>query len=161
MRSACRHQLKPVCPRCFIPLLLIVTVAGCVGNADTEEADVKQIESTISLFSVCLAKADTSTLKEICAPDFILFDEGQTYGLSGLFRSITGILSSNTMARQPVGIQIATRPDGAWSYYDVTGEFTAEGQITSFELIESAYLERNRGGWKIVQVCTVQSATHP
>ncbi len=157
MNTTCPKQLQSFWPRYSVALLLIVTITACNRKADSDEADIKSIESTISLFSSSLAKADTAALKEICAPGFVLFGEMETYKMPGLFKSIAGI-SSSTMKREPEGILIATRPEGAWSCYNVSGEVRTEGQSTPLGLIESAYLERTEGRWKIVQVCTIQIA---
>lgn len=140
-------------------VLLMVTMAACNSESGTDAADVKNIESTITLFSLSLAKADTAALKEICAPDFVLFGEKETHELQGLFKSIIAPFSSNIMTRQPVDIQVATRPEGAWSLYSLNREFQAEGESTPDDIIESAYLERNGGKWKIVQVCTIEADT--
>lgn len=151
--------MKHTVPQYSLILLLMVTIAACGRKAATDEADIQTIESTISLFNVSLAKADTAALKEICAPGFVLYEQEQTYELAGLFRSNTGALSSSSMTRRATGVQVATRPDGAWSCYNVIGEFQAEGQYHSAVHIESAYLERYEGRWKVVQVCAMQGDT--
>lgn len=140
-------------------VLLIATMAACSRESDSDAADVKNIESVISRFSLSLAKADTAALKEICAPEFVLWGERETHELPGLLRSISDTSSSNIMTRRPVGVQVATRPDGAWSLYSVTTELQANGESPPPDVLESAYLERNGGKWKIVQVCTIEVDT--
>lgn len=159
MKNAFCDRLHPALLHYSVILLLIVSLAACNKKADTDEADIKSIEAAISLFSVSLARADTTALKEICAPEFVLFDEGKPYELSRLFTSITEVHVSNAMRRQPVGVQVATRPEGAWSCYNVAGKFQSEGESNPHGVIESAYLERARGQWKIVQVCTIETDT--
>jgi len=141
----------------FVSVLLLATMTACDKEVNSEAADVKSIESTISLFSSSVARADTAALKEICAPAFLLFGERETYELPGLFKTITDTFSSNSTTRRPVRVQVATRPDGAWSLYTVIGEFQADGESPPPDIIESAYLERNGGKWKIVQVCTIEA----
>lgn len=131
-------------------------MTACDNEVNSGAADVKIIESTISLFSSSVARADTVTLKAICAPEFVLLGERETYELPGLLRSITDTSSSKIMTRQPVGVQVATRPDGAWSLYSVTTELQAGGESHLPDILESAYLERSGGKWKIVQVCTIE-----
>jgi ketosteroid isomerase-like protein len=158
-RSATRYSRGNPVTHYFVIALLIATMAACSRESDSDAADVKNIESAISRFSVSLARADTAALKDICAPDFVLFGERETYELQGLFKSIIDTSSSNTKTRQAVGVQVATRPDGAWSLYSVNRELRAEGKMVPVDIVESAYLERNGGEWKIVQVCTIEMNT--
>jgi hypothetical protein len=76
-----------------------------------------------------------------------------------MLESISNVLSMGTMTRRPEDRHIEIRGNAAWWYYRVTGEFHTNGKSIPLALIESLILERIGGKWRIVQGCTMSSAT--
>lgn len=139
----------------FSFLFLQIAFLSCNSSANEQST----IETELTNFSTALAKADTSTLRNLCSPDFVLIDEGKTYDLQQLFAFIKIVLDSNTMTRKPVDPKITVRDNAAWAYYSVTGELRTKTQTIPLSLLESVVLDKADGVWKIVQVTTMPTGS--
>lgn len=149
------NRLSPLPP---LVLFLFLALSSCQKKADTPADLTQEIKSTLMLFSSSLAQADTMSLSKICSSNFVLLDEGKFYNKPRLYNSITSILSTGSMTREPYDMHVETHGDFAWTYYKVRGEFKSAGASFNLNLIESALLRRFENKWMIVQASTMPSA---
>jgi hypothetical protein len=141
------------------PLLVVASITlACSGTGQKDDADLRDVKSTLSLFSSLLAKGDTIGLSQLCSPKLVLLEDGKTYSLREMLRSISEILSAGTMTRSIEDVSVEVRGDFAWSHCRVIGEFRTKEEAVPLALLESVVLERIGQKWQIVQVCTMLAA---
>lgn len=129
-----------------------ISIAGATGAGT---ADTAAVENVLVRFSAALCAGDAATLRHLMAPDFALLEEGRAYDGDGTIASVIAVLSTGALNRVSSQFHTRVRGNVAWSHYRVTGTFRGSGEPLSLDLLESAVLERTRGGWRVVLMTTM------
>jgi ketosteroid isomerase-like protein len=129
-------------------VLAIMTLFAGNINAGTEE---QQVISTVStIFTAALAD-DTAKFDSVIASDFYIFDGGARFNGD----SIMAFIKAQHAAGKHYEWNV-TEPDvhisgdTAWIAYTNKGSITDTSGTTKQNWLESAFLEKQAGNWKIV-----------
>jgi hypothetical protein len=132
---------------------LALTCSVYVSAAKAQKAlkgDQSRIVDRVNSMFPALQTGDDAKLNSILAPDFYMFDGGRRFNGKGILAQIKTVQDSGRRFEWSV-----TEPDvhisgnSAWIAYVNLGSITgASGSLTQ-EWLESAFLERQAGLWKI------------
>jgi ketosteroid isomerase-like protein len=129
-------------------VLTIMTLFAGNINAGTEEQQV--IETVSTIFTAALAD-DTAKFDSVIASDFYIFDGGARFNGD----SIMAFIKAQHAAGKHYEWNV-TEPDvhisgdTAWIAYVNKGSITDASGTTKQNWLESAFLEKQAGNWKIV-----------
>ncbi len=148
-----------VTKRLIIISLVAILVYSCKEKSNEETAaptaaDVTTIGTTLTNFSNALAIVDSTTLRKLASPNFVLLDEGKDYDYPLMIQQIKTIHNMGTMTRKPQMFRTVIHKDVAWSYYQVLVNFRTQQKSIDLNLLESAVLEKTKEGWVIVMMTT-------
>ena len=118
-------------------------------NGSTESTAV--IESIVAMFR-SLNDDDTGKFRSLIAPGFYAFDNGRQIDGDAVIRIIAVAHAKGTKFIWNVTSQeVRIFGDHAWIAYKNVGAIQENGAaLTPMTWLESAYLERKDGSWKIV-----------
>jgi ketosteroid isomerase-like protein len=125
-----------------------VTAAGAQQKALT--GDQNQIVDRMNAMFTALQKDDAAGLNSILAPDFYMFDGGHRFNGEGVMAQIRTLQDSGKRFEWSV-----TEPDvhvsgnTAWIAYVNQGSITDASGSVNQQWLESAFLERQTGLWKV------------
>ena len=126
-----------------------VPTAGARQKSIT--ADQKQIIDTVSTIFSAAGTEDISKLDSVTAPDFYIFANGMRFNGDGLMAAIKALHAAGKRNEEHV-----TEPDihitgnTAWIAYVNKGSTTDASGTVNQNWLESAFLEKQAGAWKIV-----------
>jgi ketosteroid isomerase-like protein len=129
-------------------LLTIMTLVVGNINAETQE---QEVINTVSTVFTAAATDDTAKFDSIIAPGFYLFDGGLRF--SG--DSIMAFIKAQQAAGRHYEWKL-TEPDvhisgdSAWVAYVNKGSITDASGPMQVKWLESAFLQKEAGNWKIV-----------
>jgi ketosteroid isomerase-like protein len=112
--------------------------------------DQSQIVDRVNAMFNALKTDDAAKLNSILAPDFYMFDGGHRFNGEGILAQITTLQDSGKRFEWSV-----TEPDvhvsgnTAWIAYVNQGSITDASGSVNQEWLESAFLEKQAGLWKI------------
>ena len=118
-------------------------------NSSTESAAIT--ETIVAMFSA-LKDDDTAKFRFMIAPGFYAFDNGKQIDGDAVIRMIASAHAKGTkFVWNVTGQDVRIFGDHAWIAYKNVGSIQEAGAaLTPMTWLESAYLERNDGSWKIV-----------
>jgi ketosteroid isomerase-like protein len=131
-------------------LLTIMTLLVVNMNAETQE---QEIINTVSTVFAAAATDDTAKFDSVIAPGFYIFDGGLRFNGD----SIMAFIKAQHAAGKHYEWNV-TEPDvhisgdTAWIAYVNKGSITDASGTTQLKWLESAFLQKQAGGWKIVFV---------
>ena len=131
------------------PLLLtIMTLLAGNINAETQEQEVINAVSTI--FAAALTD-DTAKFDSVIAPDFYIFDGGARFNGDTIIAFIKAQHAAGKHYEWNVTEpDVHINGDTAWVAYVNKGSITDASGTTKQNWLESAFLEKQAGNWKIV-----------
>jgi ketosteroid isomerase-like protein len=131
------------------PLLLtIMTLLAGNINAETQEQEVINKVSTI--FTAAL-KDDTAKFDSVIAPNFYIFDGGVRFNGDAVMAFIKAQHAAGKHYEWNVTEpDVHISGDTAWIAYVNKGSITDASGTTKQNWLESAFLEKQAGNWKIV-----------
>jgi ketosteroid isomerase-like protein len=127
---------------------LLVSAAGAQQKVLTN--DQSQIVDRVNSMFAALQTDDTAKLNSILAPDFYIFDGGYRFNGEAMVARIKALQDSGKRFEWSV-----TQPDihisgnTAWIAYVNEGGITDDSGRMNQEWLESAFLEKQAGIWKI------------
>jgi ketosteroid isomerase-like protein len=132
--------------------LLVTIMTLLVGNinAGTQEQDVI---NTVSTVFAAAATDDTAKFDSVIAPGFYIFDGGRRFDGD----TIMAFIKAQHVAGKHYEWNV-TEPDvhisgdTAWIAYVNKGSITDSSGTTQLKWLESAFLQKEEGSWKIVFV---------
>jgi ketosteroid isomerase-like protein len=133
------------------PLLLtIMTLLTANINAETQE---QEVINTVSTIFAAAATDDTAKFDSVIAPGFYIFDGGLRFN----GEAIMALIKAQHTAGKHYEWNV-TEPDvhisgdTAWIAYVNKGSITDASGTTPLKWLESAFLQKQAGSWKIVFV---------
>jgi ketosteroid isomerase-like protein len=142
-----------------LPIALAVTFAlGFSPNISTARAqqesltpDQRQVVDTVSTIFSAVGAEDIAKLDSVIAPDFYIFANGMQFNGDALMAAIKALHAAGKRNNERV-----TEPDihisgnTAWIAYVNKGSTTDASGTVNQNWLESAFLEKQAGVWKIV-----------
>jgi ketosteroid isomerase-like protein len=142
-----------------LPIALAVTFAIIFSpNGSTARArqksltsDQKQVVDTVNTISSAASTEDIAKLDSVIAPDFYIFANGKQFNSDALMAAIKALHAAGKRNEEHV-----TEPDihitgnTAWIAYVNKGSITDASGTVKQNWLESAFLEKQAGTWKIL-----------
>jgi ketosteroid isomerase-like protein len=132
-------------------VLLFISTTTLVSSQSTSNAEVKNIQQTITGFFEALSNRDSSWLKSYCTADIILYENGSTWNADSLIRQAITLNTGSDFSRKNhfdfvnTGISAKT----AWASYHLRSEVTRNGKHFSIHWLETVILIKEHKQWKI------------
>jgi ketosteroid isomerase-like protein len=130
--------------------LLVTIMTLLIGNmnAETQEQEVINIVSTVF---AAAATDDTAKFDSVIAPDFYIFDGGLRFNGDTIMAFIKAQHAAGKHYEWNVTEpDVHIRGDIAWIAYVNKGSITDASGTTQVKWLESAFLQKLAGSWKIV-----------
>jgi ketosteroid isomerase-like protein len=138
-------------------LLIIMTILVGNMNAQTQEQEIVKTVSTT--FEAALTD-DTAKFDSVIAPDFYMFDGGVRFNGDGIMAVIKAQHAAGKRYEWNVTEpDVHISGDTAWIAYVNKGSITDASGTTALKWLESAFLEKQAGNWKIVFIHSTRVPT--
>jgi ketosteroid isomerase-like protein len=138
--------------------LAVIFVLGFSPNVPTARAqqksltpDQRQVVDTVSTIFSAAGAEDIAKLDSVIAPDFYIFANGMRFNGDALMAAIKALHAAGKRNKERL-----TEPDihisgnTAWIAYVNKGSITDTSGTVNQNWLESAFLEKQAGTWKIV-----------
>ena len=130
--------------------LLVTIMTLLVGNMNAETQE-QEVINTLSMVFTAAATDDTAKFDSVIAPGFYIFDGGLRFNGDTIMAFIKAQHASGKHYEWNVTEpDVHISDDTAWIAYVNKGSITAASGTTQLKWLESAFLQRQAGGWKIV-----------
>lgn len=140
-------------------LLTIMTLLAGNINAETQEQEVINTVSTI--FAAAITD-DTAKFDSVIAPNFYIFDGGARFNGDTIMAFIKAQHAAGKHYEWSVTEpDVHINGDTAWIAYVNKGSITDASGTTKQNWLESAFLEKEAGNWKIVFMHSTRVAPKP
>ena len=153
-----------------LPIGLAVTFAlGFSPNVSTAQAqqksltpDQRQVVDTVGTIFSAVGAEDIAKLDSVIAPDFYIFANGMRFNGDALMAAIKALHAAGKRTDEHV-----TEPDihisgnTAWIANVNKGSITDASGTINQEWLESAFLEKQAGAWKIVFMHSTRVPAQP
>jgi len=113
-------------------------------------AEVRQIQSVRQDFFNAIAASDYQGMREQCAPDFQLLENGEVMDVEGLINLVKAGGGKTRIVYSFEDIRTRIEGQSAWSSYRNRAVVTRGDKTSSVEWLESAVFVRKNGRWKMV-----------
>ena len=118
-------------------------------NAGTEEQ--QQIVNTVSTVFAAALTDDVAKFDSVIAPGFYIFDVGVRFNGDSVMASIKALHAAGKRYEWNVTEpDVHISGDTAWIAYVNKGSITDGSGTTDLKWLESAFLEKQAGAWKVV-----------
>jgi ketosteroid isomerase-like protein len=124
---------------------------GASSRQKPMSADQTQILQTMSTLFTALAAEDTGKFDAVAAPDFYLFEGGtrfEGHAMVGLVKTMHA--AGKRYAWNVTESDVHVTGNAAWIAYVNKGSITDASGTTEQKWLESGFLEKQSGIWKIV-----------
>ncbi len=131
--------------------LILAFMTLFAGNMHAGTEEEQQIVNTVSTIFAALLTDDVAKFDSVVAPDFYLFDGGVRFNGD----SVVAFIKTQHAAGKRYEWSV-TEPDvhisgdTAWIAYVNKGSITDASGTAKQNWLESAFLERRTGNWKVV-----------
>jgi ketosteroid isomerase-like protein len=146
-------SLPPRIPLMIMGLAVMSFVNVSAANAQQKALtkEQTQIVETMSTMFAALQTEDAARLNSVVAPDFYVFDGGARFNGEAMMGLIKALHAAGKRYEWSVTApDVHISGDTAWIAYVNEGSITdASGRVNQ-EWLESAFLEKQAGAWKIV-----------
>jgi ketosteroid isomerase-like protein len=140
-------------PRVAVALALLSFVHVSMGSAQPEVLTNEQtrVAETVNTLFTALKTEDAGKMNSILAPGFYAFDNGARFDGRSMMSLVKALHAAGKRYEWSVtNPDVHIRGDAAWIAYLNEGSITdASGQVRQ-QWLESAFLEKQSGVWKIV-----------
>jgi SnoaL-like domain len=132
-------------------LMFFVAVGDCSGQERALSADQMQVVDTVKAIFAAAALDDLAKFHAVVAPRFYIYDAGARFDGDAIMTLMKAVHAKGKRYEWNV-----TEPDAhvmgdtAWIAYVNKGAVTDESGARAQNWLESAFLERHGGVWKIV-----------
>ena len=131
-------------------VLIIMTLLAGNINAGTQE---QQIIDTVSTIFTAASTDDVAKFDSVISADFYIFDGGVRFNGDGIMAFIKAQHAAGKRYKWNVTEpDVHIRGDTAWIAYVNKGSIGDASGTTKQNWLESAFLEKQGGDWKIVFV---------
>jgi ketosteroid isomerase-like protein len=140
-------------------ILTIMTLLAGNIHAGTEE---QQIIDTVSTIFTAARVDDTAKFDSVIAADFYIFDGGARFNGDTIMAFINAQHAAGKRYEWNVtDPDVHVSGDTAWIAYVNKGSITDASGTTKQNWLESAFLEKQAGNWKIVFMHSTRVAPPP
>jgi ketosteroid isomerase-like protein len=130
-------------------VLAVMTLFAGNMNAGTEEQ--QQIVNTVSTIFAAALTDDVAKFDSVIAPGFYIFDVGARFNGDSVMASIKALHAAGKRYEWNVTEpDVHISGDTAWIAYVNKGSITDASGTAKQNWLESAFLEKRAGNWKIV-----------
>ena len=144
-------KARSVLAAIVLALMLFVAVGSSSGQQGALSADQGQVVDTVKAIFAAAALDDLAKFHAVVGPGFYLYDAGARFDGDAI---MTLIKAEHTKGRryewnvsEP---DVHVMGDAAWIAYVNKGAMTDDSGTKAQSWLESAFLERRGGVWKIV-----------
>jgi ketosteroid isomerase-like protein len=130
--------------------LLLTIMTLLAGNIKAETSKQEVIDTVSTIFAAALTD-DTAKFDSVIAPDFYIFDGGVRFNGDALMAFIKTLHAAGKRYEWNVTEpDVHISGDTAWIAYVNKGSITDASGTRKQDWLESAFLEKQAGNWKIV-----------
>jgi ketosteroid isomerase-like protein len=153
-----------------LPIALAVTFAlGFSPNVSTARAqqksltpDQRQVVDTVSTIFSAVGAEDIAKLDSFIAPDFYIFANGMRFNGDALMAAIKALHAAGKRNEEQVTeLDIHITGNTAWIAYVNKGSTTDASGTVNQNWLESAFLEKQAGTWKILFIHSTRIPAAP
>jgi ketosteroid isomerase-like protein len=113
--------------------------------------DQKQVVDTVNTIFSAASTEDIAKLDSVTAPDFYIFANGMRFNGDALMAAIKALHAAGKRTDEHVTEpDIHIRGNTAWMAYVNKGSITDASGTVNQNWLESAFLQKQAGAWKIV-----------
>jgi ketosteroid isomerase-like protein len=141
--------------------LLLTIMTLLVGNMNAETQEQEVINAVSATFEAALTD-DTAKFDSVIAPGFYMFDGGVRFNGDTIMTLIKAQHAAGKRYEWNVTEpDVHISGDTAWIAYVNKGSFTDASGTKKQNWLESAFLEKQAGNWKIVFIHSTRVAPTP
>jgi ketosteroid isomerase-like protein len=133
---------------------LALAFSANLSNASAQKfltADEMQIVGTVKTIFVAFLTDDFAMLNTVIAPDFYIYDGGARFNADGIVTLIKAQQAAGKRFEWKVTeADVHISGNTAWIAYVNKGSITSASGTANQKWLESAFLEKQAGVWKIV-----------
>jgi ketosteroid isomerase-like protein len=136
-----------------VTFALIFTPNVCTTRAQQKPltSDQRQVVDTVSTIFTAASTEDIAKLDSVIAPDFYIFANGRRFNGDALMVAIKALHAAGKRNDEHVTEpEIHISGNTAWIAYVNKGSITDASGTVNQNWLESAFLEKQAGSWKIV-----------
>ena len=135
-------------------LALALAFSANLPNASAQKvltADQTQIVDAVKTIFTAVQADDVALLNRVVAPDFYIYDGGSRFNGDGILDLIKAQQAAGKrFERKITEPDVHIRGNAAWIAYVNKGTITDGSGTTDLKWLESAFLEKQAGAWKVV-----------
>ena len=146
----------------FFSLILSANLAYARRQQKRPTADQDQIVDTISTLFTAIGTDDVAKFNSVTASDFYIFDGGVRFNGEDLIALIKAQHAAGKRYEWNVTEpEVRVSCNTAWIAYTNKGSITDSSGTVNQKWLESAFLEKQAGNWKIVFMHSSRVPTQP
>lgn len=157
-------MLRNLCIVLLIATFAIMGIAnGPVARAQRPHyVEQQKVVEAISLFFASLHEEDPAKLNSVVTPDFYIFDNGKRFDADSVMTMIKGLHSAGKHIEWRVTeTDVHLEGNSAWIGYINKGTITSDSVAVDQQWLESAFLVKKSGTWKIQFLHSTRAAPVP
>ena len=132
-------------------LIIAITVTGLLLAQKPLTANLQTMQQTVIEMFDALSNRDSVSLKNYCAADILLFENGMVWNLDTLIKKAITLNQSTDFKRINIidFINSAIHENTAWFTYNLYSAITRDGKQSSVQWMETVVLIKDKSLWKI------------
>ena len=132
-------------------LIIAITVTGLLLAQKPLTANLQTMQQTVIEMFDALSNRDSVSLKNYCAADILLFENGMVWNLDTLIKKAITLNQSTDFKRINTidFINSGIHENTAWVTYNLNSEITKDSKQASVEWMETVVLVKEKTNWKI------------
>ena len=135
-----------------ITLLIIAISLSAFSYAQQQwTKEQQEVQQTVIQLFEALSNRDSVSLKNNCAPDIVLFENGSIWNADSLILKAITLNTATDFKRINTIDFIDTKVNGntAWETYNLHSEITRNGKRANVHWMETVILIKQKQRWKI------------
>lgn len=132
-------------------LIIAITVTGLLLAQKPLTANLQTMQQTVIEMFDALSNRDSVSLKNYCAADILLFENGMVWNLDTLIKKAITLNQSTDFKRINTidFINSGIHENTAWVTYNLYSAITRDGKQSSVQWMETVVLIKDKSLWKI------------
>ena len=132
-------------------LILAILMTGLLHAQEPSTENKQAVQRTIINAFDALSKKDSLMVKEYCATDILLFENGATWNLDTLIKKAITLNTAPDFKRVNSFefINTTVNKNTAWVTYNLSSEVTRDGKQSAIKWLETVVLVKDKNHWKI------------
>ncbi|MES2645862.1 MAG: nuclear transport factor 2 family protein [Bacteroidota bacterium] len=135
----------------IIGLILTTLITGLLQAQEPSTENKYAVQRTIINAFDALSKKDSLMLKEYCATDIMLFENGATWNLDTLIKKAITLNTAPDFKRTNSFefINTTVNKNIAWVTYNLSSDVTRDTKQSAIKWLETVVLIKEKNHWKI------------